>query len=221
MTRTHLKNAFGLQTADFYKASFSGLIVPPVRIAPAAEALRRNPLVLAYKAIFEVGFSLVEIIVYVGLLGMALVFMVNSFVQVTAVYARARAEREVLTNARAVLAAIADTASAADSIYVPTSRFNSDTGQLSLATAAISISGETKSYLDFWVDGGRVFQRVEGQGSVALTALTVRVSQFRVERIVQGIARESVKATIRVDAAGTKFPASATLNATTALRGNY
>lgn len=167
------------------------------------------------------GFSLIEIVVYVGLLGMALVFMVNSFMQVTAVYARARAEREVLANARAVLAAIADATAAADSVYIPTSRFNSDTGQLSLTTIATTISGETQSYLDFWVDGGRVFQRVEGQGSIALTASTVRISQFRVERIVQGIARESVKMTVRVDAAGTKFPASATLNATTALRGNY
>ena len=55
MTRTHLKNAFGLQSADFCQAAFSGLSVLSVRIAPAAAAWRRNPLDLAVKAIFEMG----------------------------------------------------------------------------------------------------------------------------------------------------------------------
>ncbi len=36
MTRTHLKNAFGLHTADFCPTAFSEIIVPLVRIAPAA-----------------------------------------------------------------------------------------------------------------------------------------------------------------------------------------
>jgi len=55
--RTHLKNTFGLHTADFCSAAFSGLIVPLVRIVPAAAASLRNPLVFAFKAIFEMGSS--------------------------------------------------------------------------------------------------------------------------------------------------------------------
>ncbi len=167
------------------------------------------------------GFSLVEIVLYVALLGMAAVFMVNSFIQITNVYARARAEREVLANARGALTAITDAIASSQTVYGPTSRFNSDTGQLSLATAATSTAGETASYLDFWVDGGRIFERIEGQGAIPLSAATARVTQIRFERIMQSLSREGVKTTIRVDAAGTKFPASVTLNATTALRGSY
>lgn len=167
------------------------------------------------------GFSLIEIIVYVALLGMAAVFMVNSFMEITAVYARARAEREVLTNARAILETVTDAIASSQSVYGRTSRFNNDAGQLSLATAAASMPAETSAYVDFWVDGGRIFQRIEGQSAVALSASSVWVSEFRFERIIQTLGREAVKATIRVDAAGTKFPASVTLNATTALRGNY
>lgn len=159
--------------------------------------------------------------VYVALLGMASVFMVNSFLQIANVYARARAEREVLANARAALTAVTDAVAQADSVYTPTSHFNNDAGQLSLGTNATPTSAEPDAFIDFWVDGGRIFQRGEGQGSAALTAATVRVSEFRLERIVQTLGRESVKATIRIDAAGTKFPASATLNATISLRGNY
>ncbi|MFY9463432.1 MAG: type II secretion system protein [Candidatus Sungiibacteriota bacterium] len=167
------------------------------------------------------GFSLVEIVVYVGLLGMAAVFMVNSFIQIANVNARARAEREVLANARATLQSVTDAIASARAVYSPTSRFNSDAGQLSLATTATFAPGETGAYVDFWVDGGRIFERIEGQGNIALSAATVRVSEFRVERIMQSLGREAVKATIRVDAASVKFPASVTLNATTALRGNY
>lgn len=169
----------------------------------------------------EKGFSLVEIVLYVALLGMAAAFMVNSFIQITNVYARARAEREVLANARAALTAITDAIASSQTVYGPTSRFNSDTGQLSLATTATSTPGEAASYMDFWVDGGRIFERGEGQAAIPLSASTARVTQFRFERIMQTLGREAVKTTIRVDAASTKFPASVTLNATTALRGSY
>ena len=167
------------------------------------------------------GFSLVEIAVYVALLGMAAVFMVNSFIQMSAVYARARAEREVLTNARAVLTAITDAIASSQAVYGPTSRFNTDAGQLSLATNVTSTPPEKNMFVDFWVDGGRIFERREGRGAVALSAGTARVSMLRFERIAQALGREAVKATIRVDATATRFPASVTLNASTALRGNY
>ncbi len=165
--------------------------------------------------------SLIEIVLYVALLGMVSVFIVNSFIQITNVYARARAEREVLANARVALTVLTDAIAQAQAVYGPTSRFNSDTGQLSLATAATSTPGEARAYIDFWIDNGRIFERMEGQGNVALSAATARVSMFRFERIIQTLGREAVRATIRVDAAAVKFPVSVTLNATTALRGNY
>ena len=167
------------------------------------------------------GFSLIEMVIYAALLGMVSVFIVNSFMQITNVYARARAERDVLANARATLETVTDAIASSQTVYGPTSRFNNNAGQLSLATTATSTPGETVSYVDFWVDGGRIFERIPGQSAVALSAGTARVSMFRFERIIQTLGREAIKATIRVDAASTKFPTSVTLNATTALRGNY
>jgi len=163
-----------------------------------------------------------ETVVYVALLGLTTSFFVNSFVQIASVYSRARAEREVLSNARTTLEAVTDAISSARAVYAPTSRFNTDAGQVSLVTDDDTvISGEPSVYTDFWVDGGRIFERKEGGSAIPLSASSVRVSEFRAERIVQALGRESVKMTIRMDAASDRYPASVTLNATTALRGNY
>lgn len=167
------------------------------------------------------GFSLMEIVVYVALLGMVSIFIINSFIQITNLYARARAERETLANARAVLELIAKTAAHSREAYAPTSLFNKDSGQLSLVTAATSTPMHETAYIDFWVDGGRAMMRAEGEQALALSAGSVKVSALRFEQIAQTLGRTAMKITVRVDAAGAKFPASVTLNATTALRGNY
>src|SRR3989344_613862 len=52
---------------------------------------------------FLTGFTRIEVVVYVALLGVLSVFVVNSFMQVVNLYARARAEREALANARGML----------------------------------------------------------------------------------------------------------------------
>ena len=170
---------------------------------------------------YQKGFTLIEMVVYVTLLGMVSVFIIQSYIQITGAYSRARSERAALSNARTVLEAIANAASEARAVYGPTSRFNTDSGQLSLLTSATSTPGHTSSYMDFWSDNGRVFTRAEGESAFALSDTTVRFSVFRFERIAQSLGRDAVKITIRADSASQKYPASVTLTTTAALRGNY
>lgn len=167
------------------------------------------------------GISLIEVVIYVALLGMIAVFVANSLISIVNTYARARAEREVLNNARSVLELFTKSIAQSQEIYTPTSRFNADAGQLSLLTSATSTVGHTTAFTDIWVDGGAALMRQEGEGTVTISAASVRVTALRFERIIQTLGREAVKTTIRVEAAGAKFPGSSTLNATTALRGNY
>ncbi len=167
------------------------------------------------------GISLIEAVVYVALLGMISVFVANSLISIASVYWRARAEREVLSNARSVLDLVTKAVAQSQEVYGPTSRLNADLGQLSLVTGATSTPGHTTAYVDFWIDNGLVMMRQEGEGAITLSAASVRVTQLRFERLAQALGRESVKTVIRVDFASPKFPTSATLNATTALRGNY
>ena len=167
------------------------------------------------------GVSLVEIVVYVGLLGVLSVFVSNALIQIAGAYQRARVEREVLANARTVLAAITASALQAKEIYAPTSKFNSDAGQASLITVLGAQPGHTAAYVDFWLDNGVVLWRAEGTATSMISAASVRISKLRFERMAQGLGREALKITVTADSANPRFPASITLNATTALRGNY
>jgi len=176
---------------------------------------------LKYMRWSKEGISLIEVVVYVALLGMVAVFVTNSLISIINTYARASAEREVLNNARSALELIGKSIAQSQEVYTPTSILNTDAGQLSLVTNASSTPGHTAGFTDIWVDGGAVRMRREGEGEAVLSAASVRVTTLRFERIIQTLGREAVKTTIRVDFASSKFPASVSLNATTALRGNY
>ena len=162
-----------------------------------------------------------EAVVYVALLAVIAVFVANSLIFLAQTYARTRAERDVLSNARSLIERVSTKIASSRETYGPTSKFDTDAGQISLLTAVAPTPGHTVAYADFWADNGVAYMREEGGIATALSAATARVTIFRFERIIQALGREAIRMTVRVDAAGTKFPASATLTATTALRGNY
>ena len=165
--------------------------------------------------------SLIETLVYVAILGMISVFIVNSLIKIVAVYRRAQAEREVLSNARLMMETVTKNIAYSQEVYAPTSRFNTTNGQISLVTPLDTLPEHTTTYLDFWSDGNRLLMREEGFATTTLSSATVQVAQFRVERIVQGLGREAIKITLNVVSKTLPQVASTTLNATTALRGNY
>ncbi|MEK9195291.1 MAG: hypothetical protein AAB975_02860, partial [Patescibacteria group bacterium] len=59
------------------------------------------------------------------------------------------------------------------------------------------------------------------QATTTLSSATVQITQFRVERIFQGLGREAIQITLGVSSSARPLIASTTLYATTALRGNY
>lgn len=166
------------------------------------------------------GFSLLEIMIYIALLGGIAVFVINFLLHTVNVYQRSVAERGVVANGRLLLEFVNKTISESQEIYRPTSKFLDNAGQLSLVDAATSTPQHTTMYIDFWADNGIFYMKREGGATIALSAASVRVSRFYIEEIAQGLGRQAVKATIQVDSAS-KYPSSTTLNSTTALRGNY
>lgn len=167
------------------------------------------------------GLTLIEIVVYVAILGVLMVFISNSLIYLSNAYHRIRAEREVLSNARLVLETISRSLAQAENIYTPTSRFNDDAGQLSLITAVGADPQHQTAYVDYYVDNGRLYARAEGENEIPLSASTVRVTKFRLERIAQNINREAVRMVLEIQYALPKFTAAITLNSAIALRGNY
>lgn len=167
------------------------------------------------------GITVVDMIVYIALLGLLSISIVNFMIQTLNIYERARAEREVLSNARLLMETVLQTVAESQEVYAPTSRFNDNAGQLSLVSSATTTPEHASVFIDFWVDNGRFFVRREGAGEQALSAATVRVSRFRLERIYQALGREAVRVTLQVDFANTKFPTHTVLVSTAVLRGNY
>ena len=164
---------------------------------------------------------MVGTIIYLALLGGLAVFIANFLIQVVGVYNQARSEREILSNGRLIMDTVSKTISSSQKVYAPTSRFNSDAGQLSLVASDEAVSPHVPYYIDFWIDNGAFFMRQEGIGTTTLSAASVRVSKFNLQRIVQGLDREATKIKIQVDTASSLRPASILLNLTAALRGNY
>lgn len=167
------------------------------------------------------GLSLIEVLLYVALLGIIAVFITNFLIQVVNVYYRARAEREVLSNARLLLETVEKSVAQAKTVYAPTSKFNVDAGQLSLVSTVGATTEHTTNYLDFWADNGRFFTKQEGQVATPLSAVSVRIQKFRLEWIAQGLGREAVKVTLQVAHAQPRYTASTSLYSTVTLRGNY
>lgn len=168
------------------------------------------------------GLSLIEVIIYVAILGVVAVAVSNFLIQISSTYRKALAEREVISNSRLILERIIGLTTEAKEIYTPTSDFVSDLGQLSLLTKIEPLAGHQNSFVDFWVDNGRLWTRKEGQEPEAISAPSVRVTKFKLERISQGN-YEAVKIILKVDynTSAVGLLTSAELNSTAVLKGNY
>lgn len=167
------------------------------------------------------GITLLEIVIYVAIFGIIAVIISNFLIQVVRAYNIARAEREVISNGRLLLETVTKSIAEAQEIYSPTSVFANDTGQLALATKSGVEPEHQTTYVDFWIDNGRLWMKKEGSSAIPLSGVSVRVSKFRLDRISQGLGRDAVKITMRVDYWNQSYSSTITINTTTALRGSY
>lgn len=167
------------------------------------------------------GFSLLEIVIYIALLAIIVVFLTQSVLSLTAAYRKAQAERDVLAAGRAAMETISREVQHAKLVYQPTSILGATLGQLSLETPLDPMSGESAAYADFYVDNGRLYEKREGADALPLTPESVSIAKFYVERILAG-SRESARVTLEiVSRPPGKFDAKATLISSFTLRGNY
>ncbi|KKW21759.1 MAG: hypothetical protein UY64_C0014G0036 [Parcubacteria group bacterium GW2011_GWA1_51_12] len=143
------------------------------------------------------GITAMELVVYVGLLAVISVFLVQSLTMLMVAYRRLQGERDVVSSARTAMETLARETQGAASIYTPTSVLGVTTGQLSLETPLNPTAGETRSYVDFYVDNERLHMKREGSAAIALTSESARVTQFNVQRILAG-ARETAEITLEI-----------------------
>ena len=169
------------------------------------------------------GFSLIEVLVSVGIVSMILLLLSSFIFQLNYSNSKTKADREALENARRILDIIVYEIKGAKSIYAPTTTFPStgSADQLSLETFRYLPDGEDTSFIDFFLCGTGLCLKKESQNPVLLNSDNVSVTNLVFTRILSGTA-PSVKTAFTVSyknpSGQPSNDASVSLNATVSLR---
>lgn len=119
-------------------------------------------------------FTLIEILVYIAILGIMGSIATTLFIDFLGSYAKIKVKREILTSSRLALDSIVFEVKNAKSIYTTASA----TSQLSLETIFNLPADEKTTFVDFYLDNGLVMKKKEGQDSGALTSDRIEVTNL-------------------------------------------
>lgn len=139
------------------------------------------------------GFTLIEILIYASILIVVAFALLTSLLKLTEFYNITRFEREVLANIHLGLDDIVLEIRQARSIYLPTSQNT----QISLENVLNPPAGETKTYLDFYLDNGRLCLKREGEDAQPLTSETIEVTDLDFVYLSSSTNPSSVRITIK------------------------
>lgn len=168
------------------------------------------------------GFTLVEILIYVGVLTVIVSAVSSFFLWATRSNAKNKAEIEALESARTALGIMTSEIREAYSIYSPTSVFLSSEGQLSLETTKYLPLNETYSFIDFYLCGEQICFKKEGQDPFAITSDKAEIEVLEFSQILSTSTAPSIKINLKINyktsASRPELKASVDLNSTAALR---
>ncbi len=159
------------------------------------------------------GFSLVEIIISLAIFSIILFVVISFFLSMNTSNTKTKADREVSENAKTVLEKIAYEIRSAKSIYTPTSSAN----QLSLETSRYLPSGESNTYIDFFLCGTAICFKQEFKDAVVLTADSVNVTSLVFSQVSTGSV-PSVQISLSVNSAIVNDSSSISLTSTASIR---
>ncbi|MBI5912906.1 type II secretion system protein [Candidatus Azambacteria bacterium] len=173
----------------------------------------------------EKGFTIIEMLIYVGIAGVVMAVITSSLMDNLKAYDKSVAQQNVFQNTNGALRTIIDEIRYAKSVYMPTSVLDADAGQLSVETALNAPSGENGAYVDFYVDNGRVYEKRDGQSTNPLTSERVFVEQLRFTKFSSATGKDSVtvsiQARINTQSTNLKDQARIAVNSSATLRGAY
>ncbi len=130
------------------------------------------------------GFTLVELLIYMAIFAIliaAITLFAVAFIKSTA---KSRIKKEVSLGAYSVVKTMVYEIKGANSVYAPTSIFDSSSGQLSLETSLELPEGEQITYLDFYLDSNnKLYIKREGQNPKLLLSENLRVTNLEFEHL--------------------------------------
>lgn len=125
------------------------------------------------------GFTLLEVLVYVAVLGLLVGSIGTFLVWVLHVSVKVSAMGEVLSSTERAQDTISQEGRKAVSLYVPTT----SASQISLETKAGLPADETSTFVDFFLCGTQLCMKREGEVPLAITSSKVEVTEFQVTQI--------------------------------------
>lgn len=168
------------------------------------------------------GFTLIEILIYAAVLAIIVSAVSLYFIWVTRSNTKTKAMKETLNSAERAMEIITYEIKEAESIYIPTSLFDTQTGQLSLKTKKYLPEGETISYIDFYLCGDQLCFKKESQNPISLTSDRVKLTKLEFRRFVNTSTTPSIQINLKIDyktpAEKPEYQASIDLTSTASLR---
>lgn len=164
------------------------------------------------------GFGLIEVIVYTSLIVIIGVAVTGFMFQLVRVNSRAQTTSQALSDARQALSVVTHEVRHAYAVYDPTSVFDVHPGQLSLETTRNVPSGEETTYIDFYIDDGRLYLKREGDAAQLITSEKVQVSNFVIRHLDTSIEPATVRVELTIAPDGADIENDVTLYTTTSLR---
>jgi len=124
------------------------------------------------------GFTLIELLVYIALLVVVATLIAGFVPHIVRGYLTTQAKEETLTNTISALETINQEVRHATSIYQNTSELHDHPGQLSLETQRSAPDDETTTYVDFYLDGDRLYMKREGEEPTVITSTKVEITNL-------------------------------------------
>lgn len=129
------------------------------------------------------GFTLIESLVYATLVALMVGALTMLIITTIDAYRRVSIDVTLEDNARLIVRALENEARYASSVYTPTSVLNIHPGQLSLQTTLNTPQDESLTYVDYYLDNGKLFVKREESAALAITSDAVSVNSFIVLRL--------------------------------------
>ncbi len=144
------------------------------------------------------GYTLVELLVYIALLGVISLVIIGVFMTISRASSKANVLIEINSNSYSAMERMIYEIKNASYVYTPTSNFinyNYNSGkpsQLSLATPLDLSANETSGYIDFYLENNTIFLKKDGVNPIALTSDSILVQSLSFSYF-KNDKRESVK----------------------------
>lgn len=130
------------------------------------------------------GFTLPETLVYIAIL-----VIIASAISIFAIWSikasgKIKVENETMQSASQAMDILIYEIKEAKSVYLPTSVFDQNFGQLSLETTLEPPAYENTTYIDFYICGGQICLKRENQAPIAITSDKTTVTDLTFSRIM-------------------------------------